>query len=255
MKTPISPQRRREFAEVHREDKTLPSLWTSAAPLRLCAEFGFAAKNARSKLIRASCLLFLLFLSLGIGAQNKSATQSYLVDPSLSRIHIALKQEGFMSRKYSTHLVVVKDYKIKIERAADDSRLKVDVVADAQTLTNRDETMSEFERKEFHHALRTVSLESEKYPTIKFVSLSFSDLERSDNKRSFKLTGDLTMHDQTKRITIPVKVTLGENELTATGETKLKQSDFSIKPFEKGFGLIKVADELTVNFHLTAKAQ
>jgi polyisoprenoid-binding protein YceI len=200
-------------------------------------------------------LLLLLLVSIGPARQSRSAVRTYLVDPSQSRIHITLKQEGFISRKYSTHLVVVKDYKIKIEKPDDESRLGVEVEANAKTLTNQDETMSEFERKEFHHALRVVSLESEKYPTIKFTSVSISDLQRSGNSRTFTLTGDLSMHGETKRISFPVKALFEGDKLTATGEAKLKQSEFSMKPFEKGFGLIKVGDELKVNFNLIAKAQ
>lgn len=250
-----SPPRPRECAEIRREEREPSSLRNSSHLPPLGGEFRLVGRGAWLKFARRSWLVFLLSATLTLAAQKKPTTQIYEVDPSQSRIQIILKQEGFISRKYMSHLVVVKDYKIKIERAIDDSRLNVEVEADARTLTNRDETMGEFERKEFHHALRNVSLESEKYPTIKFLASSFSDFERSGNSRKFKLTGDLTMHGQTKRISIPVKVTLSENELTADGETKLTQSDFSIKPFEKGFGLIKVADELTVNFHLIAKAQ
>ncbi|MGH9803038.1 MAG: YceI family protein, partial [Blastocatellia bacterium] len=115
--------------------------------------------------------------------------------------------------------------------------------------------MGDFERKEFHAALRNQVLESDKFPTIKFTSVSVSNVQRDGDKRSFTLNGDLTVHGVTKRMAFPVNATISDKELRATGEEKLKQTDFGLKPFEKGLGLIKIGDELKVSFNVVAKMQ
>jgi polyisoprenoid-binding protein YceI len=181
--------------------------------------------------------------------------RSYTFDAKSSEINIILKQEGLMSRRYPTHHVVAKSFDGKIELPADEAKMTVEVSAETKMLTNVDATMSEFERKEFHSSLRDVILEADKFPTIKFTSVSVSDLQKSADTRSFTLNGDLTLHDVTRRVAFPVKVTVKEKELRATGEGKLKQTDFGLKPFEKGLGLIKVGDEVTVSFSITAKTQ
>ncbi len=116
-------------------------------------------------------------------------------------------------------------------------------------------TMGDFERKEFHAALRNQVLEADKFPTIKFTSVSVSNVQRDGDKRSFTLNGDLTIHGTTKRVSFPVNATISNNELRATGEEKFKQTEFGLKPFEKGLGLIKIGDELKVAFNIVAKMQ
>ena len=58
------------------------------------------------------------------------------------------------------------------------------------------------------------------------------------------------MHGVTKRVAFPVNCNHQRNrELRAAGEAKLKQSDFGMKPFEKGLGLIKIGDETESHLH------
>jgi len=179
--------------------------------------------------------------------------RTYAFDAQSGEINIILKQEGLMSRRYPTHHVVAKSFDGKVELPADETKMAAEVTAESKMLTNVDAAMSEFERKEFHANLRNVILETDKFPTIKFTSVSVTGLQKSADGRSFTLNGDLTLHGVTRRVAFPVNVTLKEKELRATGEAKLKQTDFGLKLFEKGLGLIKVGDEVTVSFSITAK--
>src|SRR5262245_30329336 len=188
-------------------------------------------------------------------AKPKPQSRTFIIDSSASQIDVHLKQEGLISKRYPEHRIVVKAFNGKIELAKDETRMSVEVEAEAKTLTNVDETMSEFERKEFHHALRNLVLESEKFPTIKFVSVSISGIQKAGDNRSFTITGDLVMHGVTKRVSFPVNVKMKDEELIGSGEAKLLQSDFAMKPFEKGFGLIKVGDDVRITFNVVAKPQ
>lgn len=184
-----------------------------------------------------------------------SPPQTFTVDATASEINIILTQEGLMRRRYPTHRVLAKSFTGKIELPKDEAKMAVVVEADAKLLTNMDTAMSDFERKEFHTNLRGPILETDKFPTIKFTSVSLDNLQKSGDKRSFTINGDLTLHGVTRRVAFPVNATLSEKELRATGEAKLKQTDFGIKLFEKGMGLIKVGDELKISFSIIAKTQ
>lgn len=61
------------------------------------------------------------------------------------------------------------------------------------------------------------------------------------------------MHGVTKRITVPVTVTITPQQLRAMGSYTLKQTDFGIKPYSAGLGAVKVKNEVTVNFSIVAK--
>jgi len=188
-------------------------------------------------------------------AKRKDKTRVYTIDLSQSRVIATLTQEGFISRRYPTHRVEVKNFGGKIEVSQrDETQIAVEVEAEAKSLTNVDEGMTEFERREFHNVLNNLVLESDNFPKIKFVSASVSDARKSGDTRTFTLNGDLTMRDATKRVSFPVAVTIAKDRLRATGEAALKQSDFGIKPYSGKLGLIKIGDDVKIEFEIVAKS-
>jgi polyisoprenoid-binding protein YceI len=181
-------------------------------------------------------------------------TRIYTIDPASSRIIVQLTQEGFLAKLRPRNEVVIKDFNGKIQVAQnDESDIAVVLESEVNSLTNVDKDMSEFERKEFHNVLHNVVLESEKFPTIKFASISVTDVQGSNEGRTFTLNGDLTIREVTRRVAVPLSVTIREQELRATGEGRIKQSEFGIKPYTGGLGAIKIADEVKVNFVIVAK--
>jgi polyisoprenoid-binding protein YceI len=181
-------------------------------------------------------------------------TRIYTIDPASSRIIVQLTQEGFLAKLRPRNEVVIKDFNGKIQVAQnDESDIAVVLESEVNSLTNVDKDMSEFERKEFHNVLHNVVLESEKFPTIKFASISVTDVLGSNEGRTFTLNGDLTIREVTRRVAVPLSVTIREQELRATGEGRIKQSEFGIKPYTGGLGAIKIADEVKVNFVIVAK--
>lgn len=206
-----------------------------------------------------ACLVILLLAqNQNLSAQRskrEDKTRVYTIDLSQSRVTATLTQEGFIARRYSTHRVEVKNFSGKVEVSErDESRIAVEVEAEAKSLTNADEGMTEFERREFHNVLNNLALESDKFPKIKFVSVSVSDARKSGETRAFTLNGDLTLRDATKRVSFPVTVTIAKDQLRATGEAKLKQTDFGIAPYSGKLGLIRIGDEVKIDFAIVAKS-
>jgi polyisoprenoid-binding protein YceI len=62
----------------------------------------------------------------------------------------------------------------------------------------------------------------------------------------WKVDGDLTLHGVTKPVTLTVKQTGDEY----TTHTVLKQTDFGIKPISIGGGMIKVKNEIELDFQI-----
>ena len=206
-----------------------------------------------------ACFVILLFAqSQDLSAQRakrKDKTRVYTIDLSQSRVTATLTQEGFISRRYPNHRVEVKNFSGKIEVSErDETRIAVEVEADAKSLSNADEGMTEFERREFHNVLNNLVLESDKFPKIKFVSVSISDARKSGETRTFTLNGDLTLRDATRRVSFPVAVTISKDRLRATGDAELKQTDFGITPYSGKLGMIKIGDVVKINFEIVAKS-
>jgi polyisoprenoid-binding protein YceI len=206
----------------------------------------------------ACFIILLLAQNQDLSAQRskrKDKKRVYTIDLSQSRVIATLTQEGFIARRYPTHRVEVKNFGGKIEVSErDETQIAVEVEAETKSLTNVDEGMTDFERREFHNVLNNLVLESDKFPKINFVSASVSDARKSGETRTFTLNGDLTMRDATKRVSFPVAVTIAKDRLRATGEAALKQSDFGIKPYSGKLGLIKIGDDVKIEFEIVAKS-
>jgi len=93
--------------------------------------------------------------------------------------------------------------------------------------------------------MEEMTLETAKFPEITFRSSRIEKL--ADGQ--WKVAGNLSLHGVTKPVTLAV---------TQTGEsyeahTTLKQTDFGIKPVSVGGGMIKVKNEIEINFKIFAR--
>jgi polyisoprenoid-binding protein YceI len=176
----------------------------------------------------------------------------YSITASQSKITLTLTQEGILRNIYPAHHVAVKSFSGHIQLPPnDESKATAELDAEAKSFVNTDK-MNDFERSGFHKVLHEEVLASERYPTIKFRSVSVTNVQKSGDNRSFTLHGDLTLRGVTKRVSLPVKVTLSNNQLRATGEGTIKQTDFGITPYSGGLGTIKIGDQLKVSFVIVA---
>lgn len=205
-------------------------------------------------------LLFLLFVQGASPAQrNKApkkpinmAAKTYSFSAAQSQLTLTLIQEGMLRKIHPTHTVGVKGFTGRIQLPADESKAFAELDAEAKSFVNIDKSMSDFERSGFHKVLHEEVLASAKHPTIKFRSVSISNVQKNGDNRSFTLHGDLTLRGVTKRVAFPVKVTINGNQLRATGEENIKQTDFGITPYSGGLGTIKIGDQLKVSFVIVA---
>ncbi|MDQ4133628.1 MAG: YceI family protein [Actinomycetota bacterium] len=100
--------------------------------------------------------------------------------------------------------------------------------------------------------IRTDGLETNRFPTATFVSTG-EIVVPSDavSGRAFRadVTGDLTIHGVTKRVTIPVEARLDGPTLQVVGSYKFPMSDFAINPPNIG-GFVTVDPDATLEFKI-----
>jgi len=200
----------------------------------------------------------LILLALGHAASAPLAPQdkvrTYSIESSQSQITVLASQEGLMSKLRPNHRIAVKTFSGSVRLPpGEGTQVALELEAEARSLTNIDKDISDLERREFQATLHDTVMETTRFPKIKFQSVSVTDLRTSGEGRSFTLNGDLTLHGVTKRVAVPVTVIITPGQLRATGEAKLKQTDFEMKPYSGGFGAIKIGDEVKVSFVIVAK--
>jgi polyisoprenoid-binding protein YceI len=90
--------------------------------------------------------------------------------------------------------------------------------------------------------MEEMTLETKKFPEIAFHSSRIDKV--ADGQ--WKVDGDLSLHGVTKAVMLNVKQ-VGESYTT---RTVLKQTDFGIKPISIGAGIIKVKNEVEIDFQI-----
>ena len=90
--------------------------------------------------------------------------------------------------------------------------------------------------------MEEMTLETKQYPEISFQS---SRVDPSGEDR-WKVQGNLSLHGVTK----PVSVAVNRSGGAFTGHAVLKQTDFGIKPISIGGGMVKIKNEIEIDFQI-----
>jgi polyisoprenoid-binding protein YceI len=93
--------------------------------------------------------------------------------------------------------------------------------------------------------MEELTLDTRRFPQIVFHSTSIGKA----GEGQWKVTGDLSLHGVTKPVTIAVERS-GE---VYHAHAVLKQTDFGIKPVSVGGGMIKVKNEVAIEFEILAR--
>jgi polyisoprenoid-binding protein YceI len=95
------------------------------------------------------------------------------------------------------------------------------------------------------------SMESGKYPTIRFELTSVAGGESPGDSVSLVLHGRFMIHGVTREATVPASVTFHPEGIRVRGETPLNLKDYKIGGLSKAFGMLKMYEEIVVHVDLT----
>jgi len=179
-----------------------------------------------------------------------SGAAVYAVDPGASLVAVTVRRGGLMARLGHDHVVAshtLSGHAAPGMGRADVSfrldQLTVDepqLLHDAGIATSPSPEAVEGTRK---NMLGPV-LDAERYPVVTL---------HAELPADGRLHVAVTLHGTTRQIDLPATVRVDEQQVTASGTARLKQTDFGITPFSVGAGLLAVQDELEVRFHIVAR--
>ena len=104
------------------------------------------------------------------------------------------------------------------------------------------------------NTIRERFLESGRFPVATFVPTSIEGLPATyteGQEISFKVTGDLIVHETTQPVTFDVTVKLSGDTLTGTATTTILMSNFGIGPIKMA-GILGTEDEVKLTFNFVA---
>lgn len=184
---------------------------------------------------------------------TQAKPRTYTIAASESSFNVFVAKAGLLSFVAHDHNIAVKSFSGRVSiPASGPAQGTLELEADAKSLEVLDK-VSDKDKAEITKSMNEAVLESAKFPKITFKSASISNFSQANTGANFTLNGDLTLHGVTKRIAVPVSVTLSPPQLRATGKYTLKQSDFGITPYSAAGGAIKVKNEVEISFNIVAK--
>lgn len=177
-----------------------------------------------------------------------SSLLNYQIDPSQSNLMIYTSNTGLFASAGHKLEIKANDISGLIQfdpKSFASGVLQIKVASHSLKLSS---SISEKDKKEIEESLCSKVLECDQFPWITFKS---SQVQTKDDQTHL-ITGELNLHGVSKSLPIEVQIKHENKQIEATGEFKLKQSDFKIKPPSALGGMVKVKDELKITFHIVA---
>jgi polyisoprenoid-binding protein YceI len=184
-----------------------------------------------------------------------AGTRSYTIDSGRSSATIEVGKSGALSFVAGhSHEVIAPAIAGTITVDADDptrSDVRVTIDAPALKVTGKGESANDVPKVQETMAGAQV-LDVQRYPTITFASTHVTLTSRTPVTLEAVLTGQLTLHNVTRSITVPVTVRMDSSTLIATGRFSVKQTDHGIEPVSGG-GVVSVKDTVNVTFTIVGR--
>lgn len=129
------------------------------------------------------------------------------------------------------------------------------IASDMKVEVNMATLKSDEDRRD--NRMKTSGLETGKYPTATFTATEPVKISLSDAKfgrGSAQVTGDLTLHGATKKVTIPLDIQVSGSNIEIAGAKLVVMADYGITPPDVA-GIVTVEPSGTLEFKLVfAKA-
>jgi polyisoprenoid-binding protein YceI len=181
----------------------------------------------------------LVFLAVSLAWTAAVSGQQHAIDSRKSVMTVRVYKAGVFSALGHEHEIVAPIAGGVVDSAAHHVELRIK--ADSPRV--HDPNASERDRDEIQKTmLGSDVLDVEHYMEIVFRSTGLEPAGSS----SWKVRGDLTLHGQTRPVTVEVRESSGHY----VGVSRFKQTQFGMKPVKVAGGAIKVKDEVSIEFDI-----
>jgi polyisoprenoid-binding protein YceI len=202
-------------------------------------------------LSRSSCLLVVFSTGAAL-----AAPRTFSIDEAASTASAHVGKTGFASFAGHEHVVLARHMQGEVILDPQDlARSSVDLIVDARSLTVREEGEPEGDAPKVQQAMRGPhQLDVSEHRTIHFRSSEVKGKQTGPATFELSVAGELSLHGMSKRYSLPIKLEVKGDALVASGKLVIKQSDFGIEPTTAAGGLVKVENDVPVEFKIGARA-
>ena len=199
----------------------------------------------------------LVVLALAGAVPAAAAARTYVIDASASAVQVHVGKSGVFGFAGHTHDVTAERFGGRVEADAEDlARSSVELSFEAAGLKVSAQGEPEGDAPKVQEVMAGPKvLDVARFPKIVFRSRTISGRRTADGVYEAQVTGELDLHGLARVITVPVRIELSGDTLTASGKTTLGQRLFGIEPVTAGGGTVKVKNELGIEIRVVARAR
>ena len=197
----------------------------------------------------------LVLLCVSLPALAAAQARTYSVDPEASKLTVHAGRAGLFKFAGHEHEIAVGRFSGEVVADAGEiGRSSVSLVFDAGSLKVLAEgEPAEDVPKVQARMLGTDVLDVARFPEVTFRSSKVEGRPMSEGVYNVRIVGTLGIRGQAQELTVPLRVEVAGDTLTATGQAIGRQSGFGITPVSVA-GVVKVKDEVAVEYKIVAKA-
>jgi polyisoprenoid-binding protein YceI len=197
-----------------------------------------------------------LLLALSLTASPLAAQRrSYRVDAAASAVDIHVGKAGFFKFAGHEHLVLATVADGQVWADLDDltrSGVRLRFSAAALKVSDKGEPPADVVKVQAK-MIGSDLLDVAHFLWVQFVTTAVAGKPAGGGAYDLSVMGELTLHGISKPLTLPVRVTLSGDTLTASGSAILLHTDFGLTPVSVA-GVVKVKNEIAVEYKIVAKA-
>ena len=186
-------------------------------------------------------------------AVSHAAERVYVVDPGASSFQVAVGRAGLFSFAGHNHEVLASGIEGQVVADPQDvarSSVTLRFPAAGLRVTGKGEPAEDVAKVQAKMEGPDV-LDVARFGEIVFRSSGVEGRE-AGGVWNLRVTGALSLRDLTRALTLPLRVTLTDDRIEATGQLVLKQTDLGIQPVSVA-GVVKVKDELGCDYKIVGR--
>jgi len=179
----------------------------------------------------------------------------YVIDGDKSSFTVRAFAAGLLSSFGHNPTISIPDFKGEIFLNPDNiEKSSMRLVIRSASLAVTDD-IREKDRAEINKTMHEEVLESESYPEIIYECSGLSATKMGEGHYWGTMNGKLTLRGIQRSQPVATRISVSGDDLRATGDFSVKQSDYEIRPVSAVGGTIKLKDDLKFSFEISAYKQ
>jgi len=186
-------------------------------------------------------------------ASSARPANTYIIDNQKGKFIAHAFAGGIFWFKGHDHYLAARDYSGEVELTPGTiTPASLHLVVKSASLEETGTSFTDEQKKIINKEVHDIVLLPDKYPEIVFQSTSVTSRPAAAGQYEVKIVGNMTLLGVTRQETIPVKLSVSDNDLQAVGQFSIDRGDYKVKATSAFHGTVRVRDKVRFEFDIVA---